>query len=56
MSKASLAIPETHRDLLEKPIVVTLGTVAPDGQPFAAVVWRRWDGEFVRIAMIGAGL
>ena len=49
MSKTKLTVPETHRDLLEQPIVVTLGTVAPDGQPFAAVVWRRWDGEFVRI-------
>ena len=49
MPNTNLAIPESHRDLLEQPIVVTLGTVSPQGQPYAAVVWRRWDGEFVRI-------
>ena len=42
-------VPETHRDLLEQAVVVTIATVAADGQPFTAAVWRRWDGEFVRI-------
>lgn len=32
-------IPESFRDLLERPIVVTLVTVMPDGQPQATPVW-----------------
>ncbi len=42
-------IPETHRDLLEQAVVVTIATVSVEGQPYTAAVWRRWDGEFVRI-------
>lgn len=45
----STEIPATHLDLLDQPIVVTLSTVAADGQPFSIAVWRRWDGEFIRI-------
>ena len=29
----SAMIPESHRDLLEEPVFVTLATVMPDGQP-----------------------
>jgi PPOX class probable F420-dependent enzyme len=32
-------IPAAYRDLLERPIVVTLVTVMPDGQPQATPVW-----------------
>jgi PPOX class probable F420-dependent enzyme len=42
-------IPESHRDLLERPIVVTLVTLMPDGQPQATPVWFDWDGEYVRV-------
>ena len=45
----STEIPNTYLDLLNQPIVVTLCTVASDGQPFSIAVWRRWDGEFIRI-------
>lgn len=32
-------IPESHRDLLERPIVVSLATVMPDGPPQVTPVW-----------------
>jgi PPOX class probable F420-dependent enzyme len=45
----SARIPESHRDLLEGPIYVTLATVMPDGQPQATVVWCSYDGSHVLI-------
>jgi len=38
-------IPQSHRDLLDRPIVVALVTVNPDGQPQATPVWIDYDGE-----------
>lgn len=32
-------IPDSHLDLLERPIVVALATVNPDGQPQVTPVW-----------------
>jgi PPOX class probable F420-dependent enzyme len=45
----SATIPESHRDLLEGPIYVTLATVMPDGQPHATIVWCSYDGSHVLI-------
>jgi len=42
-------IPETHQDLLERPIFVVATTVMPDGQPQSTVVWWDDEGDFVRI-------
>ena len=42
-------IPDSHKDLLERPVVVTLVTLMPDGQPQATPVWCDFDGEYVRI-------
>lgn len=39
-------IPNSHKDLAEQPIVVTLVTVSAENKPHAAAVWRRYDGEF----------
>lgn len=44
----SITIPATHLDLLEQPLVVTLATVMPDGQPHTTAIWRRYDGELIR--------
>ncbi|MCP4357303.1 MAG: PPOX class F420-dependent oxidoreductase [Chloroflexi bacterium] len=41
----SVNIPESHRDLLEGPVVVTIGTVNPDGQPQLSAVWAGFDGD-----------
>ena len=45
----AVTIPDSHKDLLEKPIVVVLTTVSAEGKPHAVGIWRRWDGEFIRI-------
>lgn len=45
----SLAIPESHRDLLTEPIVVTLTTVTAAGEPYSVVTWKRWDGSHIYI-------
>ena len=41
------AIPEAYRDLLDDPVVVTLVTMMPDGQPQATPVWANWDGQLI---------
>lgn len=43
----SAIIPEQFRDLLERPIIVTLVTIMPDGQPQASPVWFSYDGEHI---------
>lgn len=45
----SAQVPETHRDLLEGPVVVSLVTLMPDGQPQATPVWCDYDGTYVRV-------
>lgn len=39
MSTVITEIPEAYRDLLDRPIIVSLVTVMPDGQPQATPVW-----------------
>lgn len=43
------AVPDSHRDLLDRPIVVALVTLMPDGQPQATPVWCDYDGTHVII-------
>jgi PPOX class probable F420-dependent enzyme len=43
------SIPDTHKDLLERPIVVTLVTLMPDNQPQATPVWFSFDGTHIWI-------
>lgn len=38
-------IPESHLDLLERPLFGHLGTVKADGTPQVTPVWFLWDGE-----------
>lgn len=38
----TVEIPTSHQDLIEKPLVVMLATVMPDGQPHIAAVWRKY--------------
>ncbi|MDX2161957.1 MAG: PPOX class F420-dependent oxidoreductase [bacterium] len=49
MSESANLIPESHKDLLERAVVVTLVTMMPDGQPQATPVWCDYDGEYVRV-------
>ncbi|WP_055585914.1 PPOX class F420-dependent oxidoreductase [Peterkaempfera griseoplana] len=41
-------IPDSHLDLLTRPLFVHLGTIGPDGAPQVNPVWTIWDGEFLR--------
>jgi PPOX class probable F420-dependent enzyme len=43
------SIPNSHRDLLERPILVSLATVQPDGQPQVTPVWADLHDGHVRI-------
>ncbi len=45
----TVIIPDSHKDLLEKPVVVILSTVSAEGKPHSVAIWRRWDGEMIRI-------
>lgn len=45
----ALDIPETHRDLIEDPVFVTITTLMPDNQPQSSVVWCSADDNHVLI-------
>lgn len=45
---ATIRIPDSHKDLFEKPYYAVVTTVMPDGQPQSTVVWADYDGEHVR--------
>ncbi|CAA9567022.1 MAG: hypothetical protein AVDCRST_MAG18-1576 [uncultured Thermomicrobiales bacterium] len=42
-------IPEQYRDLFERPVLVSLATVMPGGQPQVTPVWGDFDGTHIRI-------
>src|SRR5689334_22942328 len=43
-------IPESHKDLLEKPIVAVFTTVTQEGKPNSVGIWRLYDGEHIMIS------
>ena len=45
----SSTVPESHADLLERPLFCHLATVRPDGAPQSSVMWFTWDGDRMRI-------
>jgi len=45
----SLPVPESHLDLLTRPVHGVLTTLMPDGQPQSSLVWCDYDGECARI-------
>lgn len=48
MSTASASlVPDSHRDLLERPLTAHLATIRPDGRPQVNPMWFDWDGEFL---------
>lgn len=42
-------IPDSHRDLLDRPVFAAFTTLLPDGQPHSSVVWIDYDGEYVLV-------
>lgn len=45
----SVTIPQNVKDLLNRPIVVAVATVNPDGQPQVTPVWASLEGDQVWI-------
>jgi PPOX class probable F420-dependent enzyme len=41
-------IPESHKDLLDRPLIAHLGTTRPDNSPQVNPMWFVWDGELIR--------
>src|SRR5437879_3843610 len=50
----STVVPDTHRDLLEKPVIAHLATVRPDGALQSNPVWFEWDGRHIKISQTRA--
>ena len=41
-------VPESHVDLLDRPLIAHLGTTRPDHTPQVNPMWFGWDGELIR--------
>jgi PPOX class probable F420-dependent enzyme len=41
-------IPDSHADLLTRPLFAHLATIRPDGTPQVNPMWFAWDGTHVR--------
>jgi PPOX class probable F420-dependent enzyme len=48
-------IPDTHRDLVEKPVFATMVTLMPDGTPQASLVWWKHIDGFFYVSMWTGG-
>lgn len=46
---ATRALPESHKDLLERANFAHLATIRPDGSPQSSVMWFSWDGEVLKL-------
>ena len=46
---ADVVVPESHLDLLTRPVVGVLTTLLPDGQPHSSLVWVDYDGMCARV-------
>ncbi len=44
-----MPIPESHVDLMERPLIAILATVNPDGQPQVTPVWADLDDGYIRV-------
>jgi PPOX class probable F420-dependent enzyme len=45
----SVPVPESHLELLTRPVHGVLTTLMPDGQPQSTLVWCDYDGECARV-------
>lgn len=43
------SVPETHKDLIERPIVAALATLMPDHQPQVTPVWFSYEDDFLLV-------
>ena len=42
-------IPDSHKELFDKPVIASLATIMPSGQPQVNPVWCDYDGTYVRV-------
>jgi PPOX class probable F420-dependent enzyme len=42
-------VPDSHRDLLERPLIAHVATVRTDGGPQCNPMWFGWDGARIRL-------
>jgi PPOX class probable F420-dependent enzyme len=49
MDQSTPQVPDSHRDLLERPLIAHVATIRPDGGPQVNPVWFGWDGERIRL-------
>lgn len=49
MPIATVPVPESHLDLLARPICGVLTTMSADGQPQSSLVWVDHDGDCARV-------
>lgn len=47
-------IPQSHRDLVEAPLVASLSTVGADGSPQVTAIWFVVEGDTVQISLVTA--
>ncbi len=40
-------IPERYRDLVDRPLLMSLATILPDGTPHVTPVWFNYDGAYL---------
>ncbi len=45
----AVEVPEQYRNLLGGPILISLATILPSGQPQVTPVWCDFDGTYVRV-------
>lgn len=45
-----MAIPESHKDILDKKGFAHWATIGPGGEPHSSPVWYGWDGEHLLIS------
>ncbi len=44
-----VSIPDTHKDLVERPVVAALATLMPDNQPQVTPVWFSYEDGFILV-------
>jgi PPOX class probable F420-dependent enzyme len=49
MDQSIPKVPDSHRDLLERPLIAHFATIRPDGGPQVNPIWFGWDGERIRM-------
>jgi PPOX class probable F420-dependent enzyme len=49
MDQSIPQVPDSHRDLLERPLSAHVATIGANGEPQSNPVWFWWDGDRIRL-------